>query len=210
MEWTKIKPKHYLFTELTLSNKGCLITLISLTAHLEKIPNEREMFTVVRRKSYTSLTLVMQKCGRSVAEVLRKVIEDCDKVDHKKKISCGTSKTYRDKKKDGDTSHDTTDKIREDKKREEKNIGRFTPPSVEDVCNYCIERNNQVDPEAFISFYESNGWLVGKNKMKDWKAAVITWEKRQNSVPNSKTVLAQPDRYGQADKEYAKKYGDMK
>ena len=54
---------------------------------------------------------------------------------------------------------------------------RFVPPTLEDVQAYCQERNNNVDAERFIDYYTSNGWLVGKNKMKDWKAAVRTWEK---------------------------------
>lgn len=54
---------------------------------------------------------------------------------------------------------------------------RFSPPTVEDVYSYCLERGNQVDPQRFVDYYTSNGWMVGKNKMKDWKAAVRTWEK---------------------------------
>ena len=54
---------------------------------------------------------------------------------------------------------------------------RFTPPSREEVQAYCIERNNNVDAERFIDYYTSNGWMVGKNHMKDWKSAVRTWEK---------------------------------
>ena len=53
---------------------------------------------------------------------------------------------------------------------------RFTPPTREEVHAYCLERNNKVDAERFIDYYTSNGWMVGKNKMKDWKAAVRTWE----------------------------------
>jgi len=55
--------------------------------------------------------------------------------------------------------------------------GGFVKPSVEEVKAYCQERGNSVDPEAFVAFYESNGWKVGKNPMKNWKSAVITWEK---------------------------------
>lgn len=54
---------------------------------------------------------------------------------------------------------------------------RFVKPSLEDVRAYCQSRNNSVDAERFISYYESNGWRVGKNPMKDWKAAVRTWER---------------------------------
>lgn len=55
---------------------------------------------------------------------------------------------------------------------------KFIPPTVEDVRAYCEERKNKVDPEMFIDFYESKGWMVGKNKMKNWKACVRTWEKK--------------------------------
>jgi hypothetical protein len=54
---------------------------------------------------------------------------------------------------------------------------RFVPPTIEEVKAYCIERNNNVDPQRFIDHYTSNGWMVGKNKMKDWKASVRTWER---------------------------------
>lgn len=66
---------------------------------------------------------------------------------------------------------------------------RFSPPSLEDVKAYCIERGNNVDAERFIDYYTANGWQVGKNKMKDWKAAVRTWEKREFTTD-------QPKRWG--------------
>lgn len=65
------------------------------------------------------------------------------------------------------------------------------PPTLEEVAAYCVERNNHVDPEAFMDFYASKGWMVGKNKMKDWKACVRTWEKRNNAEPSGNKTLAQ-------------------
>ena len=56
---------------------------------------------------------------------------------------------------------------------------RFTPPTVDEVREYCLERNNGIDPEAFTAFYASKGWKVGNSQMKDWKQAIITWEKRE-------------------------------
>lgn len=63
----------------------------------------------------------------------------------------------------------------------------FNPPTVEEVREYCTERGNAVDPEAFVDFYASKGWMIGKNKMKDWKAAVRTWEQgdKRKGVRNS-------------------------
>lgn len=53
----------------------------------------------------------------------------------------------------------------------------FRKPTVEEIAEYCKSRNNQVDPKRFFDYYESNGWKVGRNSMKDWKASVRTWER---------------------------------
>lgn len=65
---------------------------------------------------------------------------------------------------------------------------RFIPPSVEEVEQYCIERSNNIDAQSFIDFYESKGWMIGKNKMKDWKATVRTWE-RSRKQENKENVF---------------------
>lgn len=62
----------------------------------------------------------------------------------------------------------------------------FTKPTIDEIQDYCIERNNNVNAEHFFDHYESNGWKVGKNSMKDWKAAVRTWERSEYRKPNSK------------------------
>ena len=58
----------------------------------------------------------------------------------------------------------------------------FIKPTLEEVSDYCKERNNNIDPNKFIDYYESKGWMIGKNKMKDWKAAIRLWERNQRSV----------------------------
>ena len=68
-----------------------------------------------------------------------------------------------------------------------KKSKRFTKPTLDEVQAYCQERQNNVDPESFIDFYESKGWKVGNQPMKDWKAAVRTWERRDNNRPRYKT-----------------------
>ena len=83
---------------------------------------------------------------------------------------------------------------------------RSAPPSVSEVAAYCAERKNGIDAEAFVAFYESKGWLIGKNEMRDWKAAVRTWEKRQGAQPqrgstNSFNAFPQRDyNYGDLEK----------
>jgi len=64
---------------------------------------------------------------------------------------------------------------------------RFEKPTLSQITQYCLERNNNVNAEQFYDYYESNGWKVGKNSMKDWKAAVRTWEKNNyNRKPVNK------------------------
>lgn len=83
-------------------------------------------------------------------------------------------------------------------KREAK---AFIKPKIEEIEEYCKNRNNNVNPEHFYDFYESKGWYVGKNIMKDWKACVRTWEKNNKK---SNIVISTP-KYEQ-NKEVEEKY----
>jgi len=71
--------------------------------------------------------------------------------------------------------------VKEDKKEIHKEKVR---PTLEEVIAYCQERNNGVDPQRWFDYYSANGWKVGKNSMKDWKACVRTWERNTQSKPN--------------------------
>lgn len=62
---------------------------------------------------------------------------------------------------------------------------KFVKPTLEEIKTYCLERKNNVDPEKWLDYYESNGWKVGRNSMKDWRAAVRTWEKSSLSASAS-------------------------
>jgi hypothetical protein len=77
-----------------------------------------------------------------------------------------------------------TERERETEKEKEKNMTptrAFKKPTSDEISKYCQERNNSVDSRKFFDFYQSKGWMVGKNKMKDWKACVRTWEKNDYS-----------------------------
>ena len=80
--------------------------------------------------------------------------------------------------------------IEENSKEEKENASnddrkRFVPPTLDEVKKYCIERGNNIDAEQFVDYYTTNGWKVGKNKMKDWKASVRTWERNGYSNKNT-------------------------
>jgi hypothetical protein len=63
---------------------------------------------------------------------------------------------------------------------------KFTKPTLQEIQNYCLERKNNVDANKFYNYYEANGWKVGKNAMKDWKACVRTWE--GNNYGNNQVI----------------------
>ena len=67
-----------------------------------------------------------------------------------------------------------------------KGSSRFQKPTIEEIRQYCLEKGYNVDAEQFFNFYESKGWLVGKSPMKNWRAAVCTWNKREKEIPQRK------------------------
>lgn len=85
------------------------------------------------------------------------------------------------------------EKCSKEKSSKKDSPKRFVPPYLAEVQAYCIERGNGIDAQAFIDFYASKGWLVGKTKMSDWKAAVRTWESRNRK--QAKQTYADTD-YG--------------
>lgn len=102
------------------------------------------------------------------------------------------------KDKDKDNDKDNGKGIREKRTR-------FSPPTIEEVEQYCSERHNGVDAQRFVDFYASKGWKVGQNPMKDWKACVRTWEQRddQRGNPVQKPKLVRAQMYDQ--REYNEK-----
>jgi hypothetical protein len=80
-----------------------------------------------------------------------------------------------------------------DKNNKNEIYNSFTPPTIEEVQIYCKERNNNVDAEKWYDFYLSKGWMIGKNKMRDWKAAIRTWEKpsKTQEKPSKTDVMQQ-------------------
>lgn len=89
--------------------------------------------------------------------------------------ACDRMRTDAKHAKDKDKDKDK-DNIKEKTPSESKRKV-FVPPTVDEVRAYCTERRNGIDPQSFVDFYESKGWVVGKSPMKDWRAAIRTWER---------------------------------
>jgi hypothetical protein len=75
-----------------------------------------------------------------------------------------------------------------DTTKESKDRTKFKIPSLEDITKYCLVRKNSIDPEHFLNKHIANGWMVGKNKMKDWQATVRTWERQPWNKPKELTL----------------------
>ena len=97
------------------------------------------------------------------------------------------------KRKQANGSESLQEKDKEEETKKEVNTDVFTkkntafhPPTFDQVKAYCTERGNHVDAQAFVDFYTSKGWMIGKNKMRDWKAAVRTWERMDDQPKRGK------------------------
>ena len=137
------------------------------------------------KESYDNLSSTRSAAGKAGAAIRW---NDSNKVAGDSKNSKGIAKHDKNSKamasdsKNGNTKTETeTDTPATNVAGEgrEKRQSRFSPPARAEVAAYCAERGNAVDPDRFWDHYEANGWMVGKNKMRDWKAAVRNWEKRE-------------------------------
>lgn len=98
-----------------------------------------------------------------------------------------------------DKSRTKKDNVRQEKEKEldkekDKDIkrGHFVPPTATEVRQYCDESGHHIDPDAFVDFYASKNWMVGKNKMKDWRAAVRNWERKDKERPTKSNQNFKP------------------
>lgn len=164
------------------AERGRLFTSLLEYARSGEAPqlggNERFLFPMMRAQidrdnaAMTVLSETRSRAGKSGAEAKQ---ANAEFAKQNKQMPNLPSKSSYDKDKDKD----------KDKDESITRARRFTPPTLDDVSVYVRERGSNVDPQRFLDFYASKGWMVGKNPMKDWKAAVRTWEKRDSEQNKS-------------------------
>ena len=164
------------------AERGRLFTSLLEYARTGEAPqlggNERFLFPMMRAQidrdnaAMAGLSEARSKAGKIGAEAKQ---ANAGFAKQNKQMPNLPSKSSYDKDKDKD----------KDKDESITRARRFTPPTLDDVLAYVRERGSDVDPQRFLDFYASKGWMVGKNPMKDWKAAVRTWEKREDTGNNS-------------------------
>jgi len=191
--------RHIQDNELWLEDKFtramAWIDLLMLANHEPRAVRIRGIkITIGRGQTAFSIENLSKRWQRNRKTVMRwlKEFEDAEMVDTKRDnlttlISIRNYDRYQDEE---DTKADTKrDTIKNVKKKNKEYVlggnGRFVPPKPSEIKLYCIERNNGVDHDKFHNFYESKGWMVGKNKMKCWKSAVRGWEKNNPKTTNN-------------------------
>ena len=153
------------------AERGRLFTSLLTYARTGEAPqlggNERFLFPMMRAQLDRDIAAMAGVSeARSKAAKASKSSK-CEQMQQMQANAANASKSSKDKDEDKD----------EDKKGNGAREARFTPPSVEEVAAYCQERGNGVDAARFVDFYSSKGWMIGKSRMKDWKAAVRNWER---------------------------------
>jgi len=144
----------------------------------------------IRKDTYNETTYIDEK-KQLVLDENKAYTVNPDKREVLPDTTDDSSWTDRGRLVDGSSTQVRLDKVSIDKvnicgaeaPQKEKPKRTIIPPKLEWIQEYCRERGNSVDPEKFFDFYESKGWMVGKNKMKDWQSSVRTWERNS---PNQK------------------------
>lgn len=150
----------------------------------------------------SELEAIMSKTEKARESVMHRYNKKDDKSnDHRDLDNANDEESNYERSTDVVRTNNERSTIREDNIKEYKENkisfqSKFKKPTVDEVKDYCTERDNIVDPQHFIDYYESIGWKVGKNPMKDWKATVRRWEKNSDSNKQNcsgKTAITQDD-----------------
>ena len=148
------------------------------------------------RKHDKCLPILEQKDDKKCCKMQQKVLQNATDSDSQSVANCNIECGKMQQKVLQNATPPTPPYIEEQEKQEEHNsppiVGelsaqtkKFKRPTVEEVRSYCIERNNGINPEAFVAYYDSCGWTVGRNKpMKNWKGAIRTWEQQERRFSN--------------------------
>jgi hypothetical protein len=174
--------------ELNAQEKGRLIDAIVTYARgedwQEQIKgNERYLFPAFRGQIDRAA---------EISEIRSKATDS--RRNQKQSNAIKTEQTESNEIKNANKEYNKEEEDNKNKKEDSKRHSvAFHPPTVAEVAEYCREKGYGFDAEHFVSYYESNGWRVGKNPMKDWRAACRTWAKNEYSKPGKTKTVAQTD-----------------
>lgn len=191
-----------LLTKLSLEDKGLILEAMfcfSLGKEIPKLKPLTEMaFNFIKRQMEHDLNAYDKKCNKNKNNALKRwdnkddstTVNDSEQsnanaCDRMRIMRTHANHADNDKHNDKDNDkHKEKDNIYINKSSyKEKpdnisNINKFNIPSLQEINKYILEKKYNIDPEYFFNYYQANGWMVGKNKMKNWKAALANWNAR--------------------------------
>ncbi|MBR3243043.1 MAG: hypothetical protein IKF90_10135 [Parasporobacterium sp.] len=200
--YAKMKESFTLYTSyseqlelLTMEQRGILFTAILAFERNEELPDMDELIYM----AFSFITSRIREDEKKNEEIAQKRREGGKRGGRPKNLMVSNDtqnnlKVFQEDREER-TKEETEENIKEKPPKGGKEKRRFSPPSLQDVQDYKTSRGDKgenVDPETFIDFYESKGWKVGNQPMKDWKAAFRTWEKREKPVSRSGTSKITP------------------
>ncbi len=166
-----------------------------------KLPSDQEsLMRLCPRSRWKNIKYVVQECFMIDGDLtynLRLMHEHSKALAKSEKMKKSANYRWNKEKQDADAMQrqckGNNNQNQNQNHIKNKDIGtktekRFVPPLVDEVTKYCIERGNKIDPQKFLDHYQSNGWKVGKAPMKDWKAAIRTWERNSFEAPERKIL----------------------
>lgn len=184
MDYFKVEPKDVLFNDLNEAQLGTLLKIQSITALLEREPTEQELLKYIHKSKLKALTNAMQTHHKPLSNYIQTLLKAITIIQTMRDKAKNKMAKYREKQ--STVTSNVTGQIREDKIREDKitedkkeREAHFVRPAFVLIKTYWAESGLKGDPEEFFNYYESNGWQVGRAKMKDWKAAARNWSSRE-------------------------------
>jgi hypothetical protein len=191
MDWIKAFSRDYLYTELTIFELGAITKLKCLTAHLERIPTEKEMTKHVPKRSLDKLRSKLEDLSEPLGACLERCCEDAR---HYAQVASNArtrnKKSYtKGKNHEIHTGQIREDKIREEEIREDKKGGVppgppstsfFSPPTKANVTAFCQDNFLDVHPFEFFDYYDQRNWKDKNGReLTDWKITAQSWHARK-------------------------------
>lgn len=179
---------------LSLKARGLLVTMLSLPNNWKF--SENGLCALFKKDGQASIRSGLKELESSGYLVRRRTRDDMGRVDGVEWIIYDQprleNRNVDNPSLDSQPQLNTNQSKTKESNTEREKRKRFTPPTLEEVSAYCRELNSKIDPQQFIDYYTANGWVQGKGKpIKDWKAAVRTWNRRENK-PQGNTVAYRP------------------
>jgi len=207
-EWYKNSTTLHLFLHLLLTanhkntrfmgvevKRGSLVCGRKKLSENTGIPEQSIRTSITQLKSTNEITIKSTN-KFSIITLCNYESYQCDKNEINQQINQQSNQQLTNNQPTTNQQLTTSKECKEGEECKEVKMGRFTPPTQKEVFDYCTERKNGIDAQRFIDYYEARGWMIGKNKMKSWQAAVRNWENKEKQLQQKTESQKLLEKYG--------------